>query len=71
VEGSCEHGIEPFVFHKMLGSSCVAAQLAASQEGLSSMSEWVRRIQESHLPVIWFLCSIRTYWLAVFILEKE
>jgi hypothetical protein len=25
-------------FHKMLGSSCVAAQLAASQEGLSSMS---------------------------------
>jgi hypothetical protein len=26
-------------FHKMLGSSCVAAQLAASQEGLSSMSE--------------------------------
>jgi hypothetical protein len=29
-------------FHKMLGSSWVAAQLAASQEGLSSMSEWVR-----------------------------
>jgi hypothetical protein len=28
-------------FHKMLGSSRVAAQLAASQEGLSSMSEWV------------------------------
>jgi hypothetical protein len=27
-------------FHKMLGSSRVAAQLAASQEGLSSMSEW-------------------------------
>jgi hypothetical protein len=26
----------------MLGSSWVAAQLAASQEGLSSMSEWVR-----------------------------
>jgi hypothetical protein len=25
----------------MLGSSWVAAQLAASQEGLSSMSEWV------------------------------
>jgi hypothetical protein len=25
-------------FHKMLGSSRVAAQLAASQEGLSSMS---------------------------------
>jgi hypothetical protein len=28
-----------FRFHKMLGSSRVAAQLAASQEGLSSMSE--------------------------------
>jgi hypothetical protein len=28
-------------FHKMLGSSRVAAQLAASQEGLGSMSEWV------------------------------
>jgi hypothetical protein len=28
-------------FHKMLGSSQVAAQLAASPEGLSSMSEWV------------------------------
>jgi hypothetical protein len=27
--------------HKMLGSSRVAAQLAASREGLSSMSEWV------------------------------
>jgi hypothetical protein len=27
-------------FHKMLGSSRVAAQLQASQEGLSSMSEW-------------------------------
>jgi hypothetical protein len=30
-----------FLVHKMLGSSRVAAQLAASQEGLSSMSEWV------------------------------
>jgi hypothetical protein len=28
-------------FHKMLGTSRVAAQLAASREGLSSMSEWV------------------------------
>jgi hypothetical protein len=28
-----------FGFHKMLGSSRVAAQLAASQEGLSSRSE--------------------------------
>jgi hypothetical protein len=38
VEGSCEHSNE---FHIMLGSSSVAAQLVASQEGLSSMSEWV------------------------------
>jgi hypothetical protein len=30
-----------FRFHKMLGSSWVTAQLTASQEGLSSMSEWV------------------------------
>jgi hypothetical protein len=28
-------------FHKTLGSSWVAAQLAASQEGLRSMSEWL------------------------------
>jgi hypothetical protein len=28
-------------FHKMLGSSSVTAQLAASQEGLSSMNEWL------------------------------
>jgi hypothetical protein len=39
VEGSCEHGDEPSGFHKMLGSSLVAAQLAASQEGLSSVSK--------------------------------
>jgi hypothetical protein len=32
-------------FHKMQGSSRVAAQLAASQEGLSSMSEWGVGIQ--------------------------
>jgi hypothetical protein len=42
VEGSCEHGNEPTGtrFNKTLGSSWVAAQLAASQEGLSSMREW-------------------------------
>jgi hypothetical protein len=34
-------------FHKMLGSSRVAAQLAVSQEGLSSMSEWVICINNS------------------------
>jgi hypothetical protein len=37
MKGSCE----PSGFHKILGSSWVAAQLAALQEGLSSMSEWV------------------------------
>jgi hypothetical protein len=31
-------------FHKMLGGSRAAAQLAAPQEGLSSMSEWVSGI---------------------------
>jgi hypothetical protein len=34
-------------FHKMLGSSRVAAQLAASQEGLSSMSEWVNNFLQT------------------------
>jgi hypothetical protein len=38
-------------FHKMLGSSWVAAQLTASQEGLSSMSEWVIILINS-LPLI-------------------
>jgi hypothetical protein len=36
VEGSCEHGNEPSGFHKILG---VAAQLAASQEGLRQFLE--------------------------------
>jgi hypothetical protein len=38
VEGSCEHGNEPWGFHKMLAISWVAAELAAPPEGLSSMS---------------------------------
>jgi hypothetical protein len=37
VEGSCVHGT--FRLHNILGSFSVAAQLAASQEGLSSKSE--------------------------------
>jgi hypothetical protein len=37
VEGSCEHGNEPSNAIKCLGNYGVAAQLAASQEGLSSM----------------------------------
>jgi hypothetical protein len=36
------------LFHKMLGSSRVAAQLAASQEGLSSMY-LVRYVSVKHL----------------------
>jgi hypothetical protein len=39
VESSCEHGNEPSVSIKCWGSSEVAAQLAASQEGLSFMGE--------------------------------
>jgi hypothetical protein len=39
VEGSCEHWNEPSGSVMCLGSSWVAAQLAASQEGLSSMNE--------------------------------
>jgi hypothetical protein len=37
-------------FHKMLGSSRAAAQLAASQEGLSSMSEWVSELIDGCQP---------------------
>jgi hypothetical protein len=39
VEGSCEHGNEPPGSIKCWEVLGVAAQLAASQEGLSSMSE--------------------------------
>jgi hypothetical protein len=39
-----------FGFHKMLGSSWVAAQLATSQEGLSSMSEWVSEYLQTKYP---------------------
>jgi hypothetical protein len=35
----CEHGDEPFGFLKLLGISWMAAQLAASQEWLSSVSK--------------------------------
>jgi hypothetical protein len=38
MEGSCEHGGEPSGSLKCWLSSSVAAQLAASQEGLSSVS---------------------------------
>jgi hypothetical protein len=36
-----------FGFNKTLGSSWMTAQLAASQEGLSSMSEWVSEVRRS------------------------
>jgi hypothetical protein len=39
-----------FGFHKMLGSSRVAAQLAASREGLGSMSEWMLLLCRSQRP---------------------
>jgi hypothetical protein len=39
VEGSCEHGNEPSGSIKRWEVLGVPAQLAASQEGLSSMSE--------------------------------
>jgi hypothetical protein len=39
VEGSCEHGNEPSGSIKCWVISCVAAQLPACQEGLSSMNE--------------------------------
>jgi hypothetical protein len=44
-----------FWFHKMLGSSWVAAQLAASQEELSSMSERAikQRMRRSHVAGNW------------------
>jgi hypothetical protein len=41
-----------FGFHKILGISWVAAQLAASQEGLSSMSEWEIKIKILQIKVI-------------------
>jgi hypothetical protein len=37
VEGSCEHDDEPSGSLKLLGIFWMAAQLAASQEGLSSV----------------------------------
>jgi hypothetical protein len=39
VEGCCDHGDEPSGSLKLLGISQMAAQLAASQEGLSSVSK--------------------------------
>jgi hypothetical protein len=59
---------------KKLGSSWVAAQLAASQEGLSSMSEWylllnitwfyvdtIRWLYELHIT--WTYSYMATYWI--------
>jgi hypothetical protein len=39
VEGCCEHGDEPSGSLKLLGITLMAAQLAAPQEGLSSLSK--------------------------------
>jgi hypothetical protein len=51
MEGCCFRGYEPSGFHKMLGNSWVAVQLAASQEGLSSMQlvitiTWIWALQK-------------------------
>jgi hypothetical protein len=52
-----------FGFHEMLGSSWVAAQSVASQEGLSSMSEWVRRRSHDWIPT-YKICFWKTAaWL--------
>jgi hypothetical protein len=52
-------------FHKMLGSSRVAAQLAASREGLGSMSEWVMssrlKVNRLCLPPAFTLVSSSAY----------
>jgi hypothetical protein len=45
----------------MLGSSRVAAQLAASQEGLSSMSEWVNQYIY-RLPLVQMLLEKQLYF---------
>jgi hypothetical protein len=37
LRGSCEHGDEPSGSLKLMGISWMVAQLAASQEGLSSV----------------------------------
>jgi hypothetical protein len=43
VDGSCEHGVEPSGSIKCL----VAAQLAAPQEGLSSLSKYYKQCKEA------------------------
>jgi hypothetical protein len=52
VEGSCEHGNEPSGSINCREVHGVAAQLAASQEGLSSMSE---RVSEEFHQIL--LCA--------------
>jgi hypothetical protein len=54
-------------FHKMLGSSRVAAQLEASQEGLCSMSEWVIDIRHLYVKLVNNnnTVYIKTKWLSV------
>jgi hypothetical protein len=47
----------------MLGISWVAAQLTASQEGLSSMSEWVRGDLRIRLILDWMIGFIAPYTL--------
>jgi hypothetical protein len=44
-----------FGFHKMLGSSCVAAQLAAPQEGLSSVSKQASYVLQNEKSKHWYV----------------
>jgi hypothetical protein len=56
-------------FHKILGSSWVVAQLAASQEGLSSMSEWVIVFSEGLLFYYFIHYHHSTSFYALWILN--
>jgi hypothetical protein len=49
-----------FWFHKMLGSYWIAAQLAASQEGLSSVSKYT--VQTSNTPCPHTSCKVHWWW---------
>jgi hypothetical protein len=52
-----------FGFHKMLDISWVAAQLAASQEGLSSMSEWMSEDRTNFRNVV-SITKLRRYTMS-------
>jgi hypothetical protein len=49
----------------MLGISWVAAQLAASQKGLSSMNEWMFQISSYICQYMYQLCVVCFYWFYI------